>query len=442
LVKELSFEKSKQLFGRAVRVIPGGTNSVARTTISLGKCEGYPIECPKFAEKAEGSHIYDVDGNDFIDYLMGFGSVILGHSHPKVKEAVTQQLERGFIYGINHENEVTLSEKIVKHVPCADMVLIRNSGSAANTAALRIVRAYTGKEKIVKFEGHYHAWYDWNIFDRYPAAKLSYFGIPRSVLNDVIVLPWNDLGIVEDTLSRLGHEIAAVFCEAYEVNGGVIPPKKGYLEGLREITREQDIVLVFDEVITGFRLGLSGAQGMLGVTPDLATFGKALGNGFTISVVAGKRSVMEPETEARLWLGGTYNANPVTVAAALATLTELEKEGSYKHIYDMSGKIMKGFRDVIEDVGIEAILQGPGPVFSLYFTDFDEITSASQVAAIPAYPHMKRVTVFFQEMLKRGIFLSAFREGRISVSMAHSEEDANKTIEAAGEAFKEAKKIG
>jgi glutamate-1-semialdehyde 2,1-aminomutase len=442
MVKKLSFKKSAELYERAVKVVPGGTHSVARSAITFGTCEGFPIECPKFIEKAVGSRFYDVDGNSFIDYLMGYGSVILGHAHPKVKEAVKEQLDRGFLYGLNHENEIKLSEKIAEHVPCAEMALIMTSGSAAASAALRIARAHTGKEKIVKFDGHYHAWYDWNIFDHYPAGSLIYYGIPRSAMNDVIVLPWNDLGIVEDTVLRLGHEIAAVICEPYEVNSGVIPTKKGYLEGLRKITQEHNVVLIFDEIITGFKLGLNGAQGMFGVTPDLAIFGKALGNGFTISALAGKRSLMEPiRNEARLWLGGTFNSNPVSVVAALATITELEKEASYKHLYGVSEKLMKGFRDVIEDNDIEAIVQGPGPVFSLFFTDQDEITSASQVAAIPAYPHMKRAAVFYQEMINRGIFMYPFRQGRTNLSVSHSEEDVNKTIEAAGEAIKGAKKI-
>lgn len=442
MTKKLCFRRSTELYERAVKVVPGGTHSVARSAITFGTCEGYPIECPKFIDRSIGSHFYDVDGNSFIDYLLGYGSVLLGHAHPKVKEAVREQLERGFISGLNHEKEIILSEKIIKCVPCAEMVLIMTTGSAANSAAIRIARAHTRKEKIVKFEGHYHAWYDWNMASGYPAENIINFGIPKSANNDMIVLPWNDLGIVEDALSRLGHDVAAVICEPYQVNGAVIPPKKGYLEGLRRLTENHGVVLIFDEVITGFRLGLSGAQGMFGVIPDLATFGKALGNGFTISALAGKKSLMEPIREEGLGLGGTYNSNPISTAAALATLTELEKGANYKHLYDISNKIMKGLRDAIDDAGIEAIVQGPGPVFALFFTDRDEITSSSDVAAIPSYPHMKRAAAFYQEMINAGIFMYPFRQGRISVSMDHSEEDANKTIQAAGEAFKEAKKKG
>ncbi|MFB0523589.1 MAG: aspartate aminotransferase family protein [Candidatus Bathyarchaeia archaeon] len=444
-MKKPNFGKSRALFERARKVIPGGTNSAARGIVSGGMFDGYPIEYPRFVKEAKGSHIVDVDGNQFIDYHLAFGPVILGHAYPSVNEAVKKQLDIGVVHGLNHEVEVELSEKINKYVPCADMVRILNTGSAATSAAVRMARMYTGKEKILKFEGHYHGWHDWDMPNLhlpsgfYVRGRFLDAGVPLSELENVIPLAWNDLNLVEKTLRRQGNEIAAIITEPYLFNSGVIAPEKGYLEGLRKLTTEYDIVLIFDEVITGFRLGLSGGQGMLGVTPDLATFAKAMANGFTISAVAGKREIME---KVGTVIGGTYNANPISTTAALATITELEKKESYDHIYRVSRVLMNGLRDAIEDVAIEAVVQGPGPGFGLYLTDLERIKSPLELLAEKKHPHTQRNVVFHQEMVNRGVFIMPNARGaRIYLSVSHTEEDMKKTIEAAEESFKEAKRI-
>ena len=447
-MKKPGFEKSFELFERARRVIPGGTNSAARGIVSSGVFDGFPIEYPRFVKEAKGSHFTDVDGNQFIDYHLAFGPVILGHANPVVNSAVKEQLDRGVVHGLNQEVEVELSEKIAKHVPCAEMVRILNTGSDATSAAVRMARIYTGKDKIVKFEGHYHGWHDSSKppppnlhlpFGYYARGRYLEPGIPLNEMENTIALPWNDLDIVEKTLRRKGNDIAAVITEAYLFNSGVIPPEKGYLEGLRELTKEHEVVLIFDEVITGFRLGLSGAQGMLGVTPDLATFAKSMANGFTISAVAGRREIME---KVGTIIGGTYNANPVCTTAALATVTELEKKGSYDHLYKMSGLLMDGLRDAVKDVGIEAVVQGPGPGFGLYLTDLERIRSPLELLAEKKHPHTLRNVVFHQGMVNRGVFIMPNARGaRVYLSVSHSEEDMQKTIEAAEGSFKEAKKI-
>ena len=440
-MKKPNFERSRALFERARKVIPGGTNSAARGIVSSGMFDGYPIEYPRFVKEAKGSHIVDVDGNQFIDYHLAFGPVILGHAYPSVNEAVKKQLDIGVVHGLNHEVEVELSEKITKYVPCADMARILNTGSAATSAAVRMARMFTGKEKIVKFQGHYHGWHDWDMPNLwfYGRGRFLAAGVPLSELENVIPLQWNDLNLVEKTLRRQGHEIAAIITEPYLFNSGVIAPEKGYLEGLRKLSTEHDIVLIFDEVITGFRLGLSGGQGMLGVTPDLATFAKAMANGFTISAVAGIREIME---KVGTVIGGTYNANPVSTTAALATITELEKKESYDHIHRMSRILMNGLRDAIEDVEIEAVVQGPGPGFGLYLTDLEIIKSPSELLAEKKHPHTQRNVVFHQEMANRGVFIMPNARGaRIYLSVSHTEEDMRETIEAAEESFKEAKKI-
>jgi len=444
-MKKPGFEKSFELFERARRVIPGGTNSAARGIVSSGVFDGFPIEYPRFVKEAKGSHFTDVDGNQFIDYHLAFGPVILGHANPVVNSAVKEQLDRGVVHGLNQEVEVELSEKIAKHVPCAEMVRILNTGSDATSAAVRMARIYTGKDKIVKFEGHYHGWHDWDMPNLhlpsgyYVRGRYLEPGIPLSEMENTIALPWNDLEIVEKTLRRKGNDIAAVITEAYLFNSGVIPPEKGYLEGLRELTRQYEVVLIFDEVITGFRLGLSGAQGMLGVTPDLATFAKSMANGFTISAVAGRREIME---KVGTIIGGTYNANPVCTTAALATITELENKRNYDHLYKMSGLLMNGLRDAVKDVAIEAVVQGPGPGFGLYLTDLERIRNPLELLAEKKHPHTRRNVVFHQGIVNRGVFIMPNARGaRVYLSVSHSEKDIQKTIEAAEESFKEAKKI-
>jgi len=440
-VKMPSFEKSLELFERARKVIPGGTNSAARGIVSSGIFDGMPIRYPRFVKEAKGSHFVDVDGNDFVDYHLAFGPVILGHAYPPVTQAVKLHIEKGVVHGLNHEVEVELSEKIAKHVPCADMVRILNTGSDATSSAIRMARIYTGKEKVVKFEGHYHGWHEWAQPGQGHFADGIFLppGAPFNTLENTICLEWNNLELVEKALKRQGNEIAAVITEAYLFNAGVIAPEKGYLEGLRELTKEHDIVLIFDEVITGFRLGLSGAQGMLGVTPDLATFAKAMANGFTISAVAGKREIME---KVGTIIGGTYNANPVSTMAALATVTELEKRESYDHLYKVSKFLMDGLKDVVEDAGVQAIVQGPGPGFGLYFTDLEKIRNSRQLLGERKHPHALRNVVFHQEMVNRGVFIMPNARGaRVYLSVSHTVEDAKKTMEAAEQSFKEANKI-
>lgn len=447
----ISLKKSDQLFEQASKFTPMGTQSRARIGFTTNNYEGLPIRYPRVFERGEGSHLFDVDGNEYIDYHLGFGPVLLGHCHPRISEAVKEQVDRAVILGAEHEVSVRLCEKMTEHIPCADQVLLSVTGSEAVSTAIKVARAYSGKEKIVRFWGHYHGWH--GEIDRtpisIPAANLNLHGFPKNVIDNVIVLPWNNLEIVETVLRRQGHEIAAVITEAYEANSGWIAPEKGYLEGLRQLTKEQGIVLIFDEVITGFRMGLGGAQEILGVTPDMATFGKAMANGFPISAVVGKKEVFEPLLEGRGGTAGTYNSQSVCVAAAMATITELENKENYDHLYKTCKGLMKGLRDAIEDVDVEAIVQGPadkhptGPGFSLWFTDLEKITDGRQAEAIPenpaTAPHVRRQVTFWQEMVNKGVLICPYRGGRIYMCIAHEDKDVDKTIEAAEVAFKKAK---
>ena len=353
-------------------MIPGGTNSGARDILTGGTFDGYPIEYPKFVKYAKGSHIYDVDGGEYVDYCCAFGPIILGHAHSAVNDPVKEQMDRGSIYGLNTEVEVELAEKMVKHIPCADMVRFLNTGSEAASIAVRMARVYTGKEKVLKFEGHFHGWHDWDEPNQYFYSDARYLapGIPLNTLENTITIQWNDLDLVERTLKNHAHEIAAVITEPYMLNSGVIPPEEGYLKGLRELTHEHDVLLIMDEIITGFRLGLSGAQGLFGVAGDLATYAKAMANGYTISAVVGTRDVMDKVGKI---VEGTYNANPVSTTAALATITELEKDPNYDHLNRMGNRLMNGLKDLIQDIGIEAVVQGRAPAFGLKFANLDRV---------------------------------------------------------------------
>jgi glutamate-1-semialdehyde 2,1-aminomutase len=438
---KLVVQKSKELFERARKLIPGGVNSEIR-----GPAWGImPGTYPMFVDKANGSKINDVDGNQFIDYVLAYGPIILGHSHPKVNKAVREQLEKGILSGLSHEIEYKVAEKIVKGVPCADMVRFLTTGSDAVTAAVRVARGHTGKEKIAIMDWMYHGTHDWSQVGVYGGPKINYGrklssgGVPRSVLEDVIILPWNDIEVLEKIVKREEKGLAAI---TLEPTTGEIPVEEEFLKALREITEHYGIILIFDEVKTGFRLAFGGAQQYYKVTPDLSTFAKAMANGYPISAIAGKRYLMEIIEKLDIRLGGTYNANGVGMAASLATLTELETRNgqAYRHLYKIGRKLRKGIRDQIEDVGIEAIVQGPetGP-FRILFTSLDRITNTVDLQTTDEYPHKKRRLVFAEGLLKRGVWSHPNHVWYLST--AHTEMDIENTIEATGEALKEAKNI-
>jgi glutamate-1-semialdehyde 2,1-aminomutase len=452
LGKRLVLDKSKKAMAKANELIPGGTNSGARASLTRGTYEGFSVPMPAFMDRGEGSHLFDIDGNEYIDYNLGFGPAILGHSDPAVTRAVTAQLTRGSVYSANTETEIKLIEKLVKHIPSAEQIILANTGSEATTIALRLARAFTGKQKVLKFEGHYHGWHDWAMvgtafsvvgtFAKGQGQKVfGSAGMAQSTFDDVIVIPWNDPEALEKTIKRHGNDIALCITEGYQSNWGVMPPEKGYLELMRKLTKQSEILFHIDEVITGFRLGLGGFQAYSVITPDISSFSKAMANGFPISAVASSKDVMESVATDQVYIAGTFNGNALSTTAALATVTELESYGSYKQIYDRGKKVMKGITDALADNGIPGVVQGPGPMWSVYFTDLDKISRTREVYSIPQYPHIKRSAVFFDGLIRRGVLLSPARYGRMYISFAHTEEDVRLTIEAAQEAMKEAKRV-
>jgi glutamate-1-semialdehyde 2,1-aminomutase len=405
-------------------------------------------------QKAKGSIIYDVDGNEYIDYLLGFGPVVLGHAHPCVNEAVREQLERGEIFGANSELEIKVAERIINGIQSVERVIFTNTGSEATLLALRIARAFTGKEKIVKFEMAYHGWHDWCMVDTFapprriyggskisPLKALMSPGVPSSVLDDVIICPWNDFDAIEKIVDRHSHEVAALICETPGPSGLMLP-HKGYLEFLRKITYENDIILIFDEVKSGFRLAFGGAMEYYKVTPDLAVFAKAMGNGFPIACVAGKKNVMQPVAEYQIMYSGTYNAHPISMAAALATLNELEKNSHHviQHICKLGEYFKNGMKDIIEETKVEAIAEGVGSIIWLLFSDLENIKDARDLY-YSTTKYKDRFDIFRNEMLKRKVFLPAFVHPWF-ICGAHTKEQIDKTIEAVEESLKKAKLSG
>jgi len=434
----LNISKSKELYEKAVELIPGGASSNLR---------GYPAYSPHpiFIDRGRGSKVYDVDGNEYIDYLCAFGAVILGHCHPKVTEAVKQQLEKGTMFGTAHELEIKVAEKIKKMVPSVEMVRFACSGTEATMTALRIARGYTGKDKIIKFEGHYHGHHDYVLISYQPAlsdcgSRISPNkipmspGIPEAILQTIIVLPWNDLEVVEKVVKRRGDEIAGIITEPMMGNGGMIFPEEGYLKGLREICDENDMVLIFDEVWSGFRIARGGAAEYFGVEPDLHTFAKAMANGYPIAAVGGKREVMESVGPGKIFHGGTYTANPLCLAAAYATLNELDRDGVYEEFYRLGNKLIEGLREAAERAGHDVYIPGFAGFYNLFFTDKKEFKDWRDIeGSVDRAKYEKWVW----EMYKRGIYHSTpdtFE--RVNLTMAHTEEDIEKTIQAAEEAFK------
>ncbi|HTX61956.1 MAG TPA: glutamate-1-semialdehyde 2,1-aminomutase, partial [Methanobacterium sp.] len=302
--------KSEDLFDEAKKYLPGGVNSPVRAF------KPYPF----FAESAEGSHIYDVDGNDYVDYCLAYGPLVMGHSNPKIIEAVKKQLEKGSAYGVPTEKEIELAREVVTRVPCADMVRFVNSGTEATMSAIRLARAITGKKKIIKFEGSYHGAHDYVLVKSGSGAMglPDSPGVPEETTRNTILIPFNDEGVLTELINQQKDEIAAIIVEPVMGNIGCIPPREGYLKFLRQITSENEIILIFDEVITGFRLSRGGSQEYFDVTPDLATFGKILGGGFPIGALAGKKEYMEMiAPKGNVYQAGTFNGNPISITAGL-----------------------------------------------------------------------------------------------------------------------------
>ncbi|MBN1492389.1 MAG: aspartate aminotransferase family protein [Phycisphaerae bacterium] len=363
----MKFDRSKALMVRAAKVVPGGISSNVRAN-------WFPH--PMFYERGRGARVWDVDGNEFVDYVLARGPLLLGHSPKRVLDAVHKQIDTGLMYAGQCELAVQVAERICELVPCAEMVRFSNSGSEAVHAAWRLARAATGRRKIIRFEGHYHGWYDsqiWNTAPPLAAAGPREAPLPvpatkgqvASDAENMVVLPWNDLDLLRQTLESQGSEIAGLITEPIMCNQGGLMPRPGYLEGMRELCTKYGVVLIFDEVITGFRVALGGAQARFGVTPDLATFAKGMGGGFPVSALAGKREFMQLIGPGGVLHAGTYNSNPPCMAAALAALETLSADdgAALKGMAQRGRRLREGIRHRVPGV----VIRGVDEIFHLSF---------------------------------------------------------------------------
>lgn len=416
-------ETSRKLFYEANQYLVGGVAS----SIHKSAEEEYPI----YAVEGKGSRFWDVDGNEYIDYMGSFGPSILGFSPDAVNAAVIAQIQRGTHFALPTESLNALSQKLIQLLPCAETVGYQSTGTEADMVALRLARAYTGKKKVIRFEGHYHGWSDELNVSAHPTslAAMGPYNLPWRTLEDpgqlysasdnVIVLPWNDLDVLERVLRRQGQEIAAVIMEPVMYNAEPILPLPGYLEGVRKLTRSYDVVLIFDEVITGFRLALGGAEEYFGVTPDLVTFAKAVAAGYPISGIAGRRAIMESGVHP----AGTFNANPLCVAAALATLRELEKPGVYDGMAHITALLRDGVRELGRKHGVKLYCDSQVSVWQLQFGIDAPMRSVRDNFKVDKKTYGR----FYRECLKRGVRLHSSR-GRFYISTAHTENDVAETL--------------
>ncbi|HMM82629.1 MAG TPA: glutamate-1-semialdehyde 2,1-aminomutase [Terrimesophilobacter sp.] len=430
--------RSHELFERASRTIPGGAGSTAR--LPRNGWKPYPL----FIKDGQGSRITDVDGNEYIDYLLGLGPMILGHRHPSVTKAVADAIaDYGTCFGLPYELEIEAAEKVVDAVPGIEQVRFTNSGSEAVGTAVRLARATTGRRLIVRFEGHYHGWQDTVYWSNHVDPQLAGpadrprpvamgLGVPAELEDTLIVLTWNDAENFSKMMAERGDEVAAVLTEPAVFNTGCILPEPGYLELLRSETRKYGAMLIFDEVITGFRFARGGAQEYFGVMPDLTTMAKGLGGGFPVAAVGGTVEAMRLMADGTYSHSGTYNANVVQCAAVSATMDALSEPGLYERQRAIGDRLALGLKAIADESGVEAYVEGIGTVFQLWFASHP-ITNwrdAVRYANEPAF------TRWFQEMVIRGVLFHPLQFENLFVSLVHSEEDIDRTLEAAEDSMK------
>jgi glutamate-1-semialdehyde 2,1-aminomutase len=409
---------SWQRYQRSCLTLAGGVASSLRRA-----AKPYPL----FFDRGEGSRVFDVDGNQYMDYGLAWGPLILGHCHPRVVEAVRRQAGRALTFGAQHDLEFEVAELLHRLIPCADLVCFANSGTEIVQVALRLARACSGRKKYVKFEGHYHGWSDEALVAYHPPEADSLetpspVGAGQLPHDSVIVAEWNNRRHVERIFAERGQEISAIICEPLLANSGCIPPEPGYLEFLREISSRYGVLLIFDEVITGFRVDLQGAQGRWGVTPDLATYAKAVGGGGPLSVLAGRTEFMQRIASGEVIHAGTLNGNPLSLAAARATIEVLAEE-NYADLRARAERLREGIASALKGAGVAVNISGDGPVFQVSFMD-----EAAKNYRDTLRARTDLYADFAMGLLDQGVL--TLPDGRWYVSAVHSDEDIERTLEA------------
>lgn len=422
---------SLDLLNRARQVIPGGVNSPVRAFGAVGGN-------PPFIRRGEGPFVYDVDGNRYIDYVCSWGPLILGHRHPRVVAALTEALADGTSFGAPTEREVVLAEMLVAALPAVDSVRLVNSGTEATMSALRLARAYTGRSKIVKFEGCYHGHVDYLLIQAGSGALTfgvpSSPGVPAAAAADTVVLPYNDTGRLAEFFAGHGQEVAAVIVEPVAGNMGCVPPDPGFLTELRRLTRESGSLLIFDEVITGFRVAYGGAQELYRLDPDLTCLGKIIGGGLPVGAYGGRREIMNLVAPAGpVYQAGTLSGNPLAVAAGTATLEVLKETAPYGELEAKGRLLASGLAEAAQEAGVPVTINQQGSMLTVFFTDGPVRDSATAQKSDTA-----RFARFFRAMLAEGIYLPPSQFECWFLSTAHGEAEIARTVEAARRAFRAA----
>ena len=421
--------RSSELFTAAQKHIPGGVNSPVRAFKGVG---GDPV----FFSKAKGPYVYDEDNNQYIDYVGSWGPMIVGHAHDDVLNSVQKTMQNGLSFGAPTELETQMADKVCELVPSMDMVRMVSSGTEATMSALRLARGYTGRDKIIKFEGCYHGHSD-SLLVKAGSGALTLGvptspGVPASLAELTITLSYNNIEEVKETFKEIGDQVACIIVEPVAGNMNCIPPVPGFLEGLREVCDEYGSVLILDEVMTGFRVSLGGAQGFYNIKPDLTTLGKVIGGGMPVGAFGGKREIMEQIAPlGPIYQAGTLSGNPVAMAAGLTTLNMISQPGFYESLTKKTETLVKGLEERAAKANIPLTTNQAGAMFGFFFSEEKNITTFEQVSACDA----DRFKKFYHGMLEEGIYLapSAYETG--FVSSAHSDDDIAKTLDAAEKVF-------
>ena len=429
-MSSISFDRSKQLHERAGMSIVGGVNSPARAFKSVG---GNPL----FVTKAEGCFIWDADGNRYIDYICSWGPMIAGHAHPDVIQAVNETAQSGISFGVSNEREILIAEKIRDMMPSIEMLRMVNSGTEATMSAIRLARGYTSRSKVIKFAGCYHGHGDSFLIKAGSGAMTlgvpDSAGVTRGIAADTLVADFNNLDSVDRLLEENCGDVAAVIVEPVVGNMGTVPPSPGFLEGLRERTAKNGIVLIFDEVMTGFRLARGGAQEKYGITPDLTTLGKIVGGGMTVGVYGGKREIMSILAPlGPVYQAGTLSGNPLAMAAGLATLNIIDNDSTWSQLESTGKKLTDGLFSAAEKSGVPVTINRVGSMFTVFFNDspVTDFASASK-------SDTDRFARFFSGMLKRGVLLPPSQFEAVFISTVHDEDVIGLTVAAAEGAFQD-----
>ncbi|CAB1079034.1 Glutamate-1-semialdehyde 2,1-aminomutase (EC [Olavius algarvensis Delta 1 endosymbiont] len=422
----MNYSKSQSLYERAVQIIPGGVNSPVRACKSVGAD-------PLFIDRADGCMIYDADGNGYIDYIGSWGPMILGHRHPAVLEAVNAVLGKGTSFGAPTELEIQLAEMVIDAVASVDVVRMVNSGTEAAMSAIRLARGVTGRDLVIKFDGCYHGHADTLLVAAGSGVATLGIpdspGVPHDVAKHTLSLPFNDIEAVERVMDKQGDQVACVIIEPVAGNMGLVPPADGYLEALRKVTEQHGVILIFDEVMTGFRVAYGGAQTLYGITPDLTCFGKVIGGGLPVGAYGGKKEIMSQiAPQGSVYQAGTLSGNPIAMSAGIATLEQLKKEGVYESLAAKSERLVAGLAEASQKAGIATRVDHVGSMLGMFFNDRD-VTNFEEAKTCD----LERFSAFYQGMRRAGIYIAPSQFEVLFLSAAHTDEDIDATIRAARE---------